>query len=291
MSSWRLLQRVLVFWDAAENPIFIRTTAYPPVWKGLAAWAARSTGLIVMLGGLGCYLSTLLVFYVNNPLILLIPLLALWTLLLGLTLGPIVVQERQALTWEILLATPLDMETILLGKAGGALWWLRDLIRVIAGVVMLFALGIGLLSLVLAPLLFEDSNVSGQILCALSVLMPLISALLFIADRAQHFVLMTVAALLASTVTSTVRAALKGGIVAGLCAWMFDVGLGIGAIVLLRGAGHFNLLALATLGPTATFLMEFALGPLVAAVAAALLVREIAVRLLWQITLRTAREP
>jgi hypothetical protein len=37
--------------------------------------------------------------------------------------------------------------------------------------------------------------------------------------------------------------------------------------------------------------MEFALGPLVAAVAAALLVREIAVRLLWQITLRTAREP
>jgi len=288
MSSWQFLQRVIVFWDAAENPVFIRMSGYPPVWRGMAAWAARSTGMALVLGGAGCYLSLVLVLYTHSVLVLLIPLLLLWTLLLGLTLGPVIVQERQDFTWEILLITPLDLEMILVGKAGGALWWLRDVIRVISGVVLLFAMGIGLVSLVLVPVSFEGSTFPAQLLCAISVLMPLISAFVFIIDRAQHFALMTMAALLASTVTSTVRGALVAGTVAALGTWLVDVGLGTGAIMLV-GAGQVDVFLLAALGPAATYLIEFPFGPLIAVTLATLLVREIAVRVLWRIMLRTAR--
>lgn len=299
MSSWQFLQRVIVFWDAAQNPIFIRMTAHPPVWRGMAAWAARSTGLALLLGGLGCYVSMMLIFFANSLLILLIPLLALWALLLGLTLGPVIVQEREALTWDILLTTPLDREGILVGKAGGALWWLRDLIRVIAAVVLLFGLGIGLVSLVIVPISFDEADFPGQVLCLASVAMPLISALVFIVDRAQHFALMTLAALVAGTAAPTVRAALVAGTVAALLAWLVDIGLGIGAIALFgagqidvfvpSGAGQIDMFLLATLGPSATYLITFTAGPLVIATLATLLVREIAARILWRIMLRTVR--
>lgn len=288
MNSLQFLQRVIVFWDAAENPIFLRMTSHPPVWRGMAAWAARSTGLILLLGGMGCYVGTALAFYASSVLVLLIPLLAWWALLLGLTLGPVIVQEREAFTWEILLTTPLDLERILVGKAGGALWWLRDVIRVITGIVLLFALGIGLVSLVLVPFSFEGSDFPGQVLCAFSVLLPLIGALAFIADRAQHFVLMALAALAAGALAPTLRAALVAGTVAALGAWLADVALGVVAITLF-GAGGVDAVLLATLGPAAAYLIEFAPGPLVVAILATLLLREIAVRALWRIVLRTAR--
>src|SRR5690606_11098699 len=104
----------------------------------------------------------------------------------------------------------------------------------------------------------------------------------------QHFALMTMAALLASTVTSTVRGALVAGTVAALGTWLVDVGLGTGAIMLV-GAGQVDVFLLAALGPAATYLIEFPYGPLIAVSLATLLVREIAVRVLWRITLCTAR--
>ena len=83
MSSWKLLNSLIVFWNAVENPVFLRTTRYPPVWYDVYARLVNASGFMLVAGGLSCYLITLAAFYLNSLLVLLIPLMLLWTLLIG----------------------------------------------------------------------------------------------------------------------------------------------------------------------------------------------------------------
>jgi len=290
MSSWKLLRHLIVFWSAVDNPVFMRETRRLPVWHDVYTRISRATGLALMLGGLGCYLSTLLVFYLNNLLILLVPFLLFWTLMLGLTLAPAVVEEREQRTWDTLRTTPLTIETILLGKMGGALWWLRDVIRAVSGLLILVAAGIGLVSLVLAPA--NTRNDLPQFLCAAAIVLPLASASLFVIDRAQQFVLTVMAALAAGTTARSVRLALASASAAAFGVWLADVGVAVVLISVqpqrIATTSLSELVGLLTLGPMAGYLTRLPLGTTALYVALTLISREVAIRILWRWTVRAA---
>lgn len=295
MSSWRLLRTLISFWTSIDNPIFVRETTYPPMWYRMAARLSEATGVVLALGGLGCYISVLLTFYLNNLLVLLAPALVLWIVLIASSLGPVIVLERERRTWETLRTVPLPTEMILLGKAGGALWWLRDLIRIMGGILLLVAVGIGLVSLVVIPNA-SDSNLDvlpTSLICGAFLVLPVLSAVVYILDRAQQFVLMAVAALAVSAQSQTVRTAMSGAVVAALILWMIDAGMAIVMLALLpHGASapsNMNIMALVTLGPIASYLSALSLVYAAVTIAGTLALREIVIRVLWAWVVRAAQ--
>lgn len=296
MSSWNLLQRLLSFWTATTNPVFRREMAHPPVWQGAVTHITSQTGMLLFAGGLGCYAVTLLVFYLNNLLLLLAPLLVVWMLLLGLTLAPTIVLERQHHTWETLLLTPLGRDTILLGKASGALWWLRDMLRVFSGVILLTALIVGIASISLTPtdLNARTSEWPVPAVCGALLAYPLVMGALFLVDRVQQFILMVVAALAASAKAPTERVALVGAATATLTIWLVDIGIATILIALqpVPFTSHLTayLLRLATLGPAVGFLIAMPIGQMLAYTVGTLVVRELAIRALWHWLMNTSGE-
>jgi hypothetical protein len=295
MSSWKLLRHLIFFWTSIENPVFLRETNRPPVWHSIYQRLTQATGLALTLGGLACYLATLLVFFLNNLLILLVPVLGFWMLLTGLTLAPIIVGERENRTWETLRTTPMNTEAILLGKAGGALWWQRDMIRVMIGLLLLFAVGIGLISLLLVPTADEPTgNVPSYLLCSAAVILPILIAVLFVIDRAQQFVLTTVSILAASAATKSSRLAMSASTVMAFVLWLLDIGVA-GTLLALQPdrvtlTTQTDWLALATLGPVVGYLSELTPGKMVVYVGGTLLVRELLVRWLWRFTVVRAEQ-
>jgi hypothetical protein len=297
MSSWKLVRYLISFWRSIENPVFMRELDRPPVWHSFYMRLSRTAGISLVFGGVGCYLTTILVFYVHNLLVLLVPVLLFWFLLLGLTLAPVVVEERERQTWDVLRTTPLDTEAILLGKASGALWWMSDLIHLMIGLLILMAMGIGLISLVITPTTTAGypEGVPDQLLCAATLVVPPIAALFFIVDRAQHFGLAAAASLAASASARSVRAALASACGAALVVWLFDVALALIAVVLLQPdrfifASKGDWLALFTLGPMVSYLASLSLYKTVGCLLATLAVREIGLRLLWRWTMHAAQE-
>jgi hypothetical protein len=293
MNSFKLLRHLVIFWNAIENPLFIRETNHPPVWYRLYVRMARTSGLSLVLGGLLCYVSIVLVFLMNNILILVVPVLMFWMVLTSLTLAPVVVGERERRTWETLRTTPLDVETILVGKAGGALWWQRDMLRVMIGLLLLFAAGVGLVSLILVPTSDETAGLSSTLLCGAALVIPLIISLAFIADRVQQFALTVVSVLAASASARDGRMALSGAVVVSLLLWLVDIGIA-GLLLAIQPdratlAAETNWMVLATLGPVAGYLAELPLGKLALYVGGTLIAREIMVRLIWRRTIRRAQ--
>jgi hypothetical protein len=288
MSSWKLLHKLTAFWAAIDNPIFWRETFRPPIWQGITAQAARVSGLTLALAGVFCYLNTLLVFYVHSLLVLLVPIFVLWTVLIGLTLGPAIVRERELGTWEILRSTSLSLEDIILGKAAGGLWWLRHMLQTLSGLVVLIAIVLGLGSLILTPSDFDlgPLSVPSEAVCTMALLLPLITAILFIADRAQQFVLMVTAALAVSTSSSTVRVALPAASVATILVWLTDIGLAVIVLAAQPDAALGRMgrpvLTLSTLGPTVAYLSMLSLDRMLICVALTLIAREIAIRVIWR---------
>ncbi len=295
MNSFSILRKLVLFWEAIDNPIFWRQTFRPPVWHRASEIASRSTGLALTLGGLTCYLHTLLVFYVNNLLIMLLPPMLVWTVLLGMAIAPLVVRERELGTWETLQTVPLSLEAILLGKAGGALWWLRDIIRIMSGVLILVSIAVGLNSLaVITEPLRTNAHYSRSLLCGLTLILPFVSAMLFLIDRAQQFVLTILSALAVSSSATSSRLALPGASAATLMVWLIDIFSGTVVLLVQPApiAGHVReeMLVLATLGPTASYLRVLPWEQMFWYVGATILVREIAIQVVWRWTLRAARE-
>ena len=294
MSSWQLLIHLIWFSEMSDNPIFLREANRAPLWQKILRRLSHATGLMLVLGGLGCYLSVLLVFFLNNLLILVAPFLFLWTMLVGMTLGPVVVGERERRTWEILRATPFNTETILLGKACGALWWLRDIIRLMTGFLVMVAAGVGLVSLVLTPTLSDRTlgDLPEIAVCGLAMVVPFFSAGIFIVDRAQQFVLTAVMSLAASAPSKSIQSALVGGGGVALVVWLLDVGVAIGVLALEPGQlvteSPTDLLVMAIMGPMIGYLNVVSFARMMIYMALTLLGRELVVRLLWRWTVRTA---
>jgi hypothetical protein len=306
MSSWRLLRHITPFWGSSlENAIFLREITRPPVWKQYSATASRLVGpflvLLVLLSLLGSQLSSPLLFCLNGstclllPLVALAPSLLLWVLPLGLTLAPVVVLERERHTWDTLRMAPLNIEMILLSKTEGVLWWLRHLIRNMRVVLVLTSLGVGLISLTLIDNTFatDSSSIEPEGMCGIALGLMFVAAFIFLIDRAQQFVLMAVSALAVSATAPTLRVALPVASVATFFAWLADIGL---AAILLALQPHHTLrflelraMALIILGPAAAFMIELAILPALAHIIGALIVREIAIRVLWRWTVHAAQ--
>ncbi len=293
MNSLKLLRNLIVFWRAIENPLFVRETNHPPLWFGFYARLSRATGLGLVLGGMLCYLATILVLFLNNFLILVVPMLMFWMVLTSVTLAPLIVGERERQTWDTLRITPMDIESILLGKAGGALWWQRDALRVMIGLLLLFAVGIGLVSLILVPTSNGATDQPSWVLCGAALLVPVIISVLFIIDRAQQFALTVITVLGTSATARSGRVAVSAAIVVSLILWLVDIGIAGTMLALQPGRTSLTVetdwVVLAALGPVAGYLADLSLTRMLVYIGITLVVREMVVQLMWRWTIYRAQ--
>lgn len=293
MTSWQLLRRIVGFWQTIENPVFLHAIRRPPVWHGVYTQIAQATGFVLILGGLGCYAVTLLVFIVNNLLVLSLPLMLAWALLIGLTLSPVVAEERQRGTWLILRTLPFALDTLLLSKASGALWWIREVLRAMTGLLGLIAVGIGVVSMIVTPTVGDTSGASDMLLCIGAFTIPVISAALYLAERAQHFALTAAGVLAVSTSARTMRTAITGGTTLSVTLWLLDGSLAAAVILLHEPANMATpdpWLVLLSLGPVVGYMTTLPLLDAGLFVLLTLVLREIAIYAIWRWTLRRAAD-
>lgn len=311
-SSWDLL-RALFPWN--DRPTRLPMIAARETFRAVALPGHPNRlkkifpPLLAVAGAL--YLVALVIWRTTNvpfclnglvlavPLIVLVPSLLLWALPLALALAPPVAREREARTWDVLRTTPFTTEEILLSKAQGALTSLRRALRPIwhAQLHILAALliGAGATLLLSSGLLVTDEvgMLTRQTpLCLGAPLVVAVTLAAYLLDRVQQFVLMAVAALVASTAASSVRAATSAAIGAVLVAWGVEVA--VGALWLLAQPSAevrdlaLGLLASALLGPPIGYLMELPPGMVALAMLGTLGLRALALRLLWRQAIRQA---
>ena len=168
--------------------------------------------------------------------VLLLPSLALWTIPLGLTLAPVIVRERVLNTWHTLRITPMDTQTLVLSKARAALLRLDGFMALSRAAMIVAAAMVSAISLnLIAHLTHQYSDrLPALEACGLGSLIMVLSALIFLVDRAQQFTLMALAALAAGASGPSIRIALPGAIASALLAWMIDVGIAEAIIALTR---------------------------------------------------------
>jgi hypothetical protein len=306
MQSWQLFKHLTPF-RASEiefSPIFQRERqrspaiwmlSLPPRLAQVSLPAALLIGIAYVVGLL--FVPVPLATYCLSALavwpILALPSLGLWALPLGLTLAPVVVRERVAGTWNTLRLTPLDTETILLGKARAALLRIRPLLIVFRAVLV----GVSLIAAMVSLNLIEHITHTYPSLpplnaCGVGTLVMLLTAFVFLIDRAQQFVLMAIAALAVSASSASERLTLPGANAAALLVWMADVGAVFVVFSLHPGGAAVSmsesLPLLVMLGPVAGYTGYLSPGFSVLFVIMTLLVRETAIRLLWRWTITAA---
>ena len=293
MSSWKLFVHALAFWSAFENPVFLLEIKRQPIWYGLARRLAAFPALTLGVVGALSLGWALIALYLGTLWIWLLLALLLLAAMTSAALGPMVVEERAKGRWEVLLTIPDGVESVLLGKVGGALWWIRYLIIALAALLALLAAGVGFVSLVLIPTgLTTLEDLPIFLLCGAAVALPAASAAVFVVDRTQQYLLMVAAAMAASTSASSMRAAFTNSAAAVLLVWAAEFTLA--GIVLALQAGTTRLaeapymLALAVLGPMAGYIVDLTLAQAVLYMAVTLALREIIIDTLWRLSLRRA---
>ena len=294
MSSWKLFRHPACFWDAFENPVFLRDINRQPIWYGLARRFAAFPGLTLGLVGALSLAWALISLYLGTLWVWLLLALLLLAFITSAALGPIVVEERTKRRWDVLLATPVGVESVLLGKVGGALWWIRYLIIGMGALLALLAAGIGFISLVLIPTgLTTLEDLPVFLLCGAALTLPIASAIVFVIDRIQQYLLMVVAALTASASATSMRAAFATSAAAVLFVWVAEFTLAGILLALQVGATKLSdityMLALAVLGPMVGYIIDMDLLHAVLYAAGTLLLREILIDTLWRWSLRKAR--
>jgi len=293
LTSWLIMNHLLLVDEQTQaNPIFQRELTRPPIWQVATEWILRATGTLLVVSGITCYLSVLLVFYLQNFLVLLIPIFGLWGLVLTITLAPTVAQERDRQTWDTLRTVPLSLSEVVLGKAGGALWWLRSLLRLLMSLLVIVAVIMGMVSLFFTSASLENMSldVPPSVLCLGALVIPFVVACMFIIDRVQFFVLSALAVLAASASTSNIRSAIATGLGVLFAVWLADVGVAALLLRLKPGPGlGSDLLSVAALGPLAGYLGRFDNNMVVLAGVFNIILREGAIMLIWRWTLRAAQ--
>lgn len=294
MNSWRLFVSGIVFWEAYENPIFVRQTEHKPIWYSSVRAVASTPGLaLALVSGLVFPLLVVVLYMKNFLLFLLLPRFLLVSAV-GLTLAPLVIEERARGSWEPLLALPFSPQELLLGKVGGALWWLRHVFLAVSALLFLVAMSVGFISLALIPtrLPWVD-EVPIFVLCFGVVVLPVVWAVVFVVDRIQQFLLVISTAVAVSASTSSPRAAFFSSMSSILMVWLAEVVFT--GIVVISQAGRSSLvsetslLSLVTLGPVVNFIIELNLAQTVFWTVCTLAGREIAIRSLWHWAERRAR--
>jgi hypothetical protein len=306
MRSWQLFKHLIPLRDSEVEftPVFLRerqrafrwwTVSLPPRLTRVSFPAAV---LIVIMYVAGLIFAPIpFVTYCLTGLLiwplLILPSLGWWALPLGLTLAPVVIRERVAGTWHTLRLTPLDTETILLSKARAALMRIRPLLIVFRALLIAVSLVAAMMSVNLIEHLTHSYPSLSSNACGIGTLVMAIAALVFLIDRAQQFVLMAIAALAVSASSASERLTLPGANAAAFLVWMADLSAVIvvfslhpdGAAISLRA----SLPLLVAIGPVGVYARHLSPGFAVLLIVATLIIRELAVRLLWHWTVSAAR--
>jgi hypothetical protein len=307
MQSWQLFKHLIPLRESKVEftPVFLRerkrslrwwAVSLPPRVMRISLPAAVLLVIVYVLALIMVPMS--FVTYCLTGLLIwpvvALPSLGLWALPLGLTLAPVVVRERVAGTWHTLRLTPLDTETILLSKARAALVRIKPWLIVFRAVLI----GVSLVAAMVSLNLIEHITHSYPSLpplnaCGVGTLVMVITALVFLIDRAQQFVLMAVAALAVSASSGSERLSLPGANAAALLVWIADLGAVFVVFSLHPGGAAVSLSGsqplLVMLGPVAGYAGYLSPGLAVLFVVATLVIRELAVRFLWHWTVTAAR--
>jgi hypothetical protein len=293
MTSWQLLRTLITARRHSARHFMLRRRPPSPFGQ----WVSNHPYLLLLLG-LSAGAATPLLLLDVHILLIALALVGVLGLLLGLTLAPVVVEEREKRTWETLRATPYSLEALVLGKTASALWWLQRLLGIIGAALILGSLWVGLgsaLAMPSRPLAVDPSAPGNYALCGAALILPPLLGLLFLADRAQQFVLMVLAALAVSASTRTRHAARPLAPAAALTAAAVDIAVSGLILALITGSvmgrSGVRLVSLATLGPTVNYLELLPAAAALVAIGLTLAARETAVQALWRWTLRAAKEP
>ena len=188
-----------------------------------------------------------------------------------------------------------EIANAIIGKAAGALWWLRHLMRGLMGLALVGAIGVGLGSLIFVS--FEDEALSGlpvSLICGLTLALPLFSSALFLIDRGQQMILAALCALAVSAQSRTLRLAAPLAVVTALLATFLDAAIGLLVITQLEQLTtplHQVSLLLLLFGPAVIYLAEMPFWLALGAALLTLLLREGLIWLAWHWTLRAAQRP
>ncbi|WP_119070635.1 hypothetical protein [Aggregatilinea lenta] len=293
MYSWKLFQRIKR--DILNSPIYWHEVGYAPVWQGAAARVARSATMRYVLAGTVGLTLILGTMTVNSPVFAcLVPLVVL-LVVTGLTLGPTIARERAHQTWILLQIMPSGVESVLLDKLVGALSWIQGLLVFMGMLLVVGALGTGLLSLLLLPTgrgLTPD--LPDTVLCGWLLILPTATAALFVVDRVQQYMLAVIVALATSATTRSITAGLFWTTLAVVGTWVLEAAITV--VVLLAQPGGTDLanrtllLVIATFGPLPSYMLGIdSAGRVVLLIAATLIVRDLLIGFMWRLAVRRAQ--
>lgn len=300
MTSWRLLYCFFPDNTALKRgPVFAHEMRQQPLWGPLAQWSSRlPVPLIVgilLIYFLADFPTLLLVrgmvFFVALRVCMLMPSMLYLVIPLALTLSPVIVREREQVTWEMLRAIPLSTGQIIQEKAAGALWWMRFRLNDMVSTTLLTAVVVGGIGLVAG-----GSGLSvdqGYVLyIGVVAVITVGSVVAFLLDRVQQLGLMIVVVLAASATRRSLRDALPLAVTAVSGVWMLDVGLAWLILLVLPGPLTFpteiHAIIFVLFSPIIVYLIELPLGLMVLVVMLTLALREIIVRALWRWTVNEA---
>jgi len=289
MSSWTLLRNALLGWFVIlDNPIYWREIDHHTSRGNLARWLSYLQNLSLPLAGLSCVVIGMTgVYYPFMLLLTLLVILGMWYAIICLLFAPVVAEERYQQTWELLIATSLPTETILLGKIQSICSRLRFSIIALGVVLLLAALALGLAYRDIMPFYANPVTQCGTSLATMSVIGGL-----FLADRWQHYVGMVVMAVASSARALSSRQAALNALVGVFGMWLVEILGTLLVIILWLPAEKIGqtLLIITVLGPAAAYLDTLPSLPALLLIVLTLLLREAVVRSLWARATRTARQ-
>lgn len=285
MNSWQILRTLFNVRDAAESPLYYFERARPPRWWSTADHLLTdSPRLVLILSAVSCYLCSVLGQHIG-PLVLLIALLPFaGVIFISLNIASVVAHEREHHTWDLLRTAPLPIETLLLSRAAGRLWWLRDSLRGFFGLLVVIALFLSCASTALLPDRPDE-------VCWGTLALAILSMVFILVDRIQQFVLIVVTALAAGSSSTSARMALTVSASSTFVIWLID----LMAAVLVISQAKIDLylfaeqVLLASLfGPVATYIISLPASQSLPYAALTLIVREILVYAFWRYTVWAA---
>ncbi|HEX3053078.1 MAG TPA: hypothetical protein VHP83_20635 [Aggregatilineaceae bacterium] len=289
MSSWTLLRNALLGWFVIlDNPIYWHEIDHHISRGNLARWLSYLQNLSLPLAGLSCFVFGMAgVYYPFMLLLTLLVILIAWYGIICLLFAPIVAEERYQQTWELLIATALPIETILLGKIQSICSQLRFSIIALGVVLLLAALALGLVYRDIMPFYANPVTQCGMSLVTMSVIGGL-----FLADRWQHYVGMVVMAVASSAGALSSRQAALNALVGVFGMWLVEILGTLLVIILWLPAEKIGqtLLVITALGPAAAYLDTMPILPALLLIVLTLLLREAVVRSLWARANRMARQ-
>lgn len=299
---WRLFQALNIYRRhyLMNHPVYQRDRlhgmAYRLNMNFWSNWAVIFTIILITGGAVVTAKYPHLVWLVLAPccmgggFIALSTTMPMWVLPLSVTLGTVIVRERQRGTWDLLRSTPLNQDMLLLAKLRAALHVLKPLLDLL--VLMLIGIslviGMGLTGAVVVELesLSHGREEEAVFWLALSILLFSTGAWLFLIDRAQQLLSMALAAVAAGALQPSIRTASTAAALGALVVWIAESTLGTALIMVAGSAsrGYFaeSVLLTVFLGPIPGLLLQLPVWWALVSIAAVIAVRELAIRALWR---------